>query len=40
MAIWGAFTSHKQEDYIKACEAALVQQQHLSDLNEHWGEKL
>lgn len=40
MAIWGAFTSHKPEDYIKACEAALVQQQHLSDLNEHWGEKL
>ena len=39
MALWGAFSEHTKEDYIRCCESALLQQKSLSELNKKWENK-
>jgi len=40
MALWGAFTDHSPQDYISACETALMQQKKLGEINKKWKERL
>lgn len=40
MALWGAFTDHCWDDYISACETALLQRRKLSEINKKWNVRL
>lgn len=40
MALWWAFTQHRDDDYVSACMSALAQSEALKTLNEKWINKL
>jgi len=39
MALWGAFTLHEKNDYLKACDAALIQTKVIQEYSNAWREK-